>query len=282
MLDIDLLKTFLEVNKTRHFGQAADSLCITPAAVSARVKQLEGILGVELFVRNRKNIQLTTEGERLIPHAETMLTAWARARQEVALQVEQSRQLNIGATYGLWNFALREKLAQINLAIPQIGLRAEAQTHDVLIKMLLEKTVDLALVYEPPALVDFVAEKTGQLQLVMATTMADVSGKKLFENGYVQVDWGTSFALFHAKRYGGHLPAVLHTNMSNIAADFICERPGSAYLPQSLVQRLASRGVRQVTEFATFNRPIYAVYRSGLQETEWFAEVLSLLNGLNV
>ena len=40
-MDIDLLKTFLEVNKTRHFGRAADNLYLTPAAVSARVRQLE-------------------------------------------------------------------------------------------------------------------------------------------------------------------------------------------------------------------------------------------------
>ena len=43
-MDIDLLKTFLEVNKTRHFGRAADNLYLTPAAVSARVRQLEQIL----------------------------------------------------------------------------------------------------------------------------------------------------------------------------------------------------------------------------------------------
>lgn len=282
MLDIDLLKTFLEVNKTRHFGQAADSLCITPAAVSARVKQLEGILGVELFVRNRKNIQLTSEGERLIPHAETMLTAWARARQEVALQVDQSKQLNIGATHGLWNFALQEKLAQINDELPQLALRAEAQTHDVLIKMLLEKTVDVALIYEPPALVDFVVEKIGQLKLVMATTLKGVSSKKLLEHGYVYVDWGTSFGLFHAKRFGDSPPAVLHTNISRVAADFICRRSGSAYLPSSMVAGLEAKGVQRVKEYAAFNRPIYAVYRSALQETQWFAAVLGVLKGLNV
>ena len=280
MLDIDLLKTFLEVNKTRHFGQAGDSLFITPAAVSARIKQLEGILGVELFVRNRKNIQLTPEGERLIPHAETML--WARARQEVALPVEQSKQIAIGATYGLWNFALQERLAQINSAIPQLALRAEAHPHELLIKMLLEKNLDLALIYEPPALVDFVAKKVGQLKLVLATTLPGTIGKKAVDQGYVYVDWGTSFAIFHGKRFAEGLTAVMHTNMSNIAADFICERPGSAYLPKTVVERLADQGVRQVKDSAGFSRPIYALYRSGLQETDWFAEVLRLLDGLNV
>ena len=282
MLDIDLLKTFLEVNKTRHFGKAADSLCLTPAAVSARVKQLESILGVNLFLRNRNNIQLTQEGERLVPHAETMLIAWARARQEVALQVEQSQQLNIGATYGLWNFALQEKLAEINRSLPQLSLRAEAYTHEVLVKNLLEKTIDLALVYEPPTLVDFTATKIGQLQLVFATTQTQLPAKKLFESGYVYVDWGTGFELFHAKRFGEAAPAILHTNMSTIAADFIIHTPGSAYLPRSVVESLSDKNVKLVKSLPHFNRPIYALFRSGQQEQAWFTDVVDILRNLSV
>ena len=45
-MDIALLKTFLEVAKTRHFGRAAENLYITQAAVSARIKQMEEDLGV--------------------------------------------------------------------------------------------------------------------------------------------------------------------------------------------------------------------------------------------
>ncbi len=45
-MDIQLLKTFLEVKATRHFGRAAENLYLTQAAVSARIKQLETVLGV--------------------------------------------------------------------------------------------------------------------------------------------------------------------------------------------------------------------------------------------
>jgi DNA-binding transcriptional LysR family regulator len=51
-VDIDLLKTFIEVNQTRNFARAAEDLYVTSAAVSARVKQLESHLGVHVFVRN--------------------------------------------------------------------------------------------------------------------------------------------------------------------------------------------------------------------------------------
>ncbi|MGL5048089.1 MAG: LysR family transcriptional regulator, partial [Shewanella sp.] len=58
-MDTDLLKTFLEVSRTRHFGKAAENLYLTRSAVSFRVKQLESILGVALFERQRNNIQPT-------------------------------------------------------------------------------------------------------------------------------------------------------------------------------------------------------------------------------
>nr|VUD34356.1 HTH-type transcriptional regulator hdfR [Raoultella sp. NCTC 9187] len=48
-MDTELLKTFLEVSRTRHFGRAAEALYLTQSAVSFRIRQLENQLGVNLF-----------------------------------------------------------------------------------------------------------------------------------------------------------------------------------------------------------------------------------------
>ena len=88
-MDIELLRTFLEVKNTRHFGKAAENLYLTQAAVSARVKQLENIIGTPLFTRFRNNLQLTVTDERLINHAENILISWERARQDVTLKKKQ-------------------------------------------------------------------------------------------------------------------------------------------------------------------------------------------------
>jgi DNA-binding transcriptional LysR family regulator len=94
-LDTELLKTFLEVQKTRHFGKAAENLYLTQSAVSFRIRQLEQSLGVPLFIRYRNNIQLTSAGELLLPHAEAVLSAIGAARQQIQnqLQPHKSRQL---------------------------------------------------------------------------------------------------------------------------------------------------------------------------------------------
>ena len=84
-MDIQLLRTFLELDRTRHFGKAAESLFVTQSAVSARIRLLEETLGVPLFIRRRNELQLTGAGERLKRHAETIVSAWQRALTDAAL-----------------------------------------------------------------------------------------------------------------------------------------------------------------------------------------------------
>lgn len=95
-MDTELLKTFLEVQKTRHFGKAADNLYLTQSAVSFRIRQLEQSLGVSLFNRYRNNIQLTTAGEMLLPHAQAVLSAIASAKQQLAMNFHPERTLQLG------------------------------------------------------------------------------------------------------------------------------------------------------------------------------------------
>lgn len=94
-MDTELLKTFLEVQKTRHFGKAAENLYLTQSAVSFRVRQLEQSLGVTLFSRFRNNIQLTAAGELLLPHAQAVLSAIQTAKQQLNMQyhLQKNRKL---------------------------------------------------------------------------------------------------------------------------------------------------------------------------------------------
>lgn len=82
-MDTELLKTFLEVSRTRHFGRAAEALYLTQSAVSFRIRQLENQLGVNLFTRHRNNIRLTSAGDKLLPYAETLMNT-AGGTKEVA------------------------------------------------------------------------------------------------------------------------------------------------------------------------------------------------------
>ncbi len=80
---IQCLLTFEALARLRSVTQTADELCVTPSAVSHRVKQLEQILGVRLF--GRADFSLTTEGSAYLAHVRVGLGAVLRfAGQAVA------------------------------------------------------------------------------------------------------------------------------------------------------------------------------------------------------
>lgn len=286
-MDTDLLKTFLEVNATRHFGRAADNLYLTPAAVSARVRQLEHSLGVALFIRTRNNIQLTPEGERLVPHAETLLLAWTQARQDVAQPPDQGSRLTVGATGGLWQFALAQHLSRLYDLLPELALRVEAHPADLLARRLEERALDLALLPDPPTLAGFRADRIGQIRLVLLSTDPDASPRNAVRDGYVHVDWGDGFEEFFGKRFGDTAQPVLHTNLGSVALDYLHHQkqqrqPAAAWLPQSVLERPECEGWVQVKGVPSFSRPVHAVYRTGTERRDAIAAFVSQLKPLRV
>ncbi len=277
-MDIELLKTFLEVKNTRHFGRAADNLYITQAAVSARIKQMEEYFGVPLFIRKRNNLQLTSEGERLVTHAETMLLAWSRARQDVALKMEQKNQVGIGSTAGLWSNAYQEKLSGIYQSFPELALRSEVYGSDDLLRMVLERALDIAILFDAPAVPELAVKRAGKLKLVLASTISGVSAKNALKENYIYVDWGTAFNMFHARRFNEAAPSILHTTMASIAEAFMTDSPSSAFLPLSMVESSGVENLHVVDGAPTFSREISIIYRANSDRLEFIEQLVPLLH----
>ena len=61
------LRAFEAAARHLHFARAAEELNLTPTAISHQVRQLEEILGIELFRRHPRPVRLTAAGEKLFP-----------------------------------------------------------------------------------------------------------------------------------------------------------------------------------------------------------------------
>ena len=149
-MDIDLLKTFVEVVRTRHFGKAAENLYITQSAVSFRIRQLEQGLGVNLFIRQRNNIQLTAPGERLLPHAQMIITGMQRAKVDVALADNMHKQISLAGTPNIWDAFLQFGITNIVSAMPGVSLVAEVKAQQESTRLLLERTSRFSGVVRSP------------------------------------------------------------------------------------------------------------------------------------
>ncbi len=191
-MDTELLKTFLEVSRTRHFGRAAESLYLTQSAVSFRIRQLENQLGVNLFTRHRNNIRLTAAGEKLLPYAETLMSTWQAARKEVA-HTSRHNEFSIGASASLWECMLNQWLGRLyqNQDV-HTGLQFEARIaqRQSLVKQLHERQLDLLITTEAPKMDEFCSQLLGYFTLALYTS---APSKLKGDLNYLRLEWGPDF-----------------------------------------------------------------------------------------
>ncbi len=107
MADLDpyLLRAFLTVAEVGTVNGAAGTLNRTQAAVSMQIRKLEGLVGVTLFERSTKGLDLTAEGQVLIPYA----------REIITLNDEIGRRLNGKVVEGRVRFGVVEDFAATRL-----------------------------------------------------------------------------------------------------------------------------------------------------------------------
>lgn len=260
-MDIDLLKTFLEVYRTRHFGRTAENLYLTQSAVSARIRLLEETLGAPLFTRTRNDIQLTPAGTRLLKYAEPILNAWNRARQDAALVDEDTVSLAIGASYSLWDILLQDWTHTLYRELPRVALQAEAHGPEVLIRRLLDRALDIGFMFEPPQMAELQVRDIAQIKLIMVADRPRLTAREAVGHGYIMADWGTSFSIAHARHFPDMPPPVIRMGLGRMALAFLLQNGGATYLAEQMVSEYLQSGrLYRVEDAPVIDRQVYAVY----------------------
>lgn len=276
-MDIELLRTFLEVNRTRHFGQAAEALNVTQAAVSARIKQLETLLGVSLFDRNRREVKLTPEGHRLRRHAERMLADWRKARQEVTAGGAK-HQLSVSSSPRLWDILLQKWLIELRRNEPELAITTYSLGPDAVIRQLLDGVIDLAFLLDPPQLDTLQVREITPLRLTLVSTTPSLNVDEAVSGGFIMVDWGLAHAL-ELQRAFPDMPEP-HTRLgtARLTLEYLKSLGGSAYLPMSMVSSLLKRRRLFVVPGAPrFERTAFAVFPARSDRQMVIDQVLAYL-----
>jgi DNA-binding transcriptional LysR family regulator len=278
-MDTTLLKTFLELSRTRHFGKTADNLYITQSAVSARIKQLEDQLGQQLFTRTRNDIKLTPSGERLVPHAKNILAAWEQARNDVLSMESQFPSLTIGGVPSIWDIYLTDWLARFHQLMPNVAIRCESYLPDIMTRKLLDHSLDIGFVFEPLQTDELELEDIINVEFVLVSTRENDDIDMALQDNYVMVDWGVAFAVAHASYFPNLPPPAIRMMKGRMALGFIQQCGGAAYLPLPMIeQELENSILYRVQEAPVIERNVYAVYRSQHEHKAIIKSFLDLIN----
>ncbi len=151
-MELHHLRYFEAVARHGHVTQAARELHIAQPSLSKQIQVLEAELGVALFNRVGRRIELTDAGELLLPYARRILRAVADAREALheRANLEHGR-VSIGAPPTVGTHLLPQALADFNQRYRNIELELHEAGGSSLVQLLAEGAVDLAVVPLPVA-----------------------------------------------------------------------------------------------------------------------------------
>lgn len=119
-MHLNQIKSFLAVSKTLNFTNAARQNGVPQSTISRHINDLEQQLGVRLFYRTKRDVQLTEEGRTFIPYAQEMLEAARRGSYAVKQLHEGARGRLAIATIPTSSGILRECLRNFGRAYPDV------------------------------------------------------------------------------------------------------------------------------------------------------------------
>ncbi|MGO4568935.1 LysR family transcriptional regulator [Rhizobium sp. 2YAF20] len=264
-MDIELARTFLEIVSTGSFVRAAERLNVAQTTVSARIRNLEQLLGRPLFVRNKAGASLTPAGEQFLRHAPAYVQLWQRTRQQVAVPPGRRAVLTVGSEVTLAEPLLLSWVRWIRQSLPDIALRVHVDVPQDLINQVASGIVDVAIMYAPqhrPGLkIDLLTEE----KLVLLTT--DPGVERLEETNYVYMDWGPDFVLHHDMNFPDVTPD-LSFDLGPLALSYVLASGGSGYFRMSVAEPYIAAGqLHLVPEMPQYSYPIYAVWSANSDES---------------
>ena len=152
-VNITVLRHFVELSETLHFGRASARANISTSALSRHIRQLEAELNVALFDRDNRTVELTPAGIRFQRYARDAVQQWDQIRFELTdpadhLRGEISLYCSVTASHSI----LFDLLNRFRPAHPGVEIRLQTGDPEYAIARVQALEEDLAIAARPATL----------------------------------------------------------------------------------------------------------------------------------
>lgn len=146
-MDINYLKEFVVLAEIGNYMKAADALFISQSSLSKHIKALEKEVGLSLFERSTRKIQLTPYGETLLPYARKIINL--QYQYTVALMNQagiEPSSLSIGSVPSVAPYGITDKIIQFQAENKKLAVQLYEEESDQLLQMLRQNRFELAFI----------------------------------------------------------------------------------------------------------------------------------------
>lgn len=268
------VEAFLAVARLGNLTRAADELCVTQPALTARLKGLEADMDATLFVRTSRGMRLTEAGREFLPYAMRAVATLGEGRERLAhLRRDGGGNLTLGAPPGVSTYTLPPMLQRFSVAYPHVAITVRTgHTEDVLAMVLREETqLGLGREIRGPD-IEVVRLYEDELALVVPTghalaglesaPLAKVARERLILFDKASSYYELTRALFLAS--GVQAPRAMELDNIEAAKQMVEHGLGVALLPRSAVARDVAEGrlwLVRIEDGPALRRPIVAFRR---------------------
>ncbi len=163
--ELEQLAAFAEIVRAGGFHAAARRLGVAQPSLSARIKELEGLLGVALLERGGRRLKLTPEGRELLDYAQRILALGREAVERVGARDRPAGRVRLGTTAipaVTWLPHLMARLARLH---PAIRLEFVVESSETLAGLLRAGALDLACLAGPLEMPGVAVEPLGEVAM---------------------------------------------------------------------------------------------------------------------
>ena len=149
-MNLNHIQNILILAKTLHFTKAAKEANIVQPALSRQVQQIEEELGVNLFNRNKRNVELTPAGDYFIKKMERIMAELEQIAEKMkSIHLGGNTTIRIGFTHSVMRSILPEVLNQIKKLKPNIRTKLREINNKEQYNALFRRELDLSFATNP-------------------------------------------------------------------------------------------------------------------------------------
>jgi len=139
------IRYFVSTAEQGQISQAALDLSISQSAITTAIKEIERIIGVELFVRSSQGMELTPAGRQFLFHAYDILN---KVSEAISLSVPANNlegSLTVAATYTVIGYFLPSHLEKLKRIFPKLSIQLVELNREAIEEGLLSSRYDIAV-----------------------------------------------------------------------------------------------------------------------------------------
>jgi len=145
VLTIRQLKYFSAAAELGKVSEAAVQLNVSQSAVTSAIRELEDMLGQQLFERQSRGVELTDAGRRFLSHAYSVLAAADEAMRMPREAASVSGVLSLAATYTVIGYFLPHHLQRFAQRYPHVDLKVHELHREAIEEGLIADRYDLSV-----------------------------------------------------------------------------------------------------------------------------------------